>query len=84
MIIPTGKIQLFVTEDEANVILQALGRYIFHGPYWPVECYDKLTDGEKDRANKMKDSARDMCESLQEELLCRYQEAEQIKFYEGR
>lgn len=79
-----NKIQLSVTEEEANIMLQALGRYVFHGPYWPPETYQQLTDEEKTRAETLKKSARDMCESLQDELLRRYQETEEVKFYQGR
>ena len=78
-----NKIQLAVTEEEANILLQAVGRYVFHGPYWPPESYQCLTEAEQKRAENMKKSAHDMCESLQEELLRRYHESEEIKFYQG-
>lgn len=74
-----NKIQMLVTEEEANVLLVALGRYT--GPYAPDAI---LNETEKARSERMIKSAMDMCDCIGEELTRIYHAAEEIKFYQGR
>lgn len=74
-----NKIQMLVSEEEANVLLMALGRYT--GPYHPDA---KLNEEEQARSDRMIKAALDMCNCIGDELTRIYHEAEEIKFYQGR
>lgn len=79
MVIFSDKIQLAVTDQEANIILSALGNY--DGPWFPDS---KLTPQEEGfKAARIKE-AEDMIKALQDELMRRYHENEQVKIYQGR
>ena len=63
------KIQLTVTEEEADIIQNALGKWI--GPYSEAQI-PTLTEGERQRAAWKRRMAGEMVEKIQQELIERY------------
>lgn len=74
-----NKIQMLVSEEEADILLTALSKYT--GPYAPGSV---LNEAEKARSERMIKSAMDMHNCIGDELTRIYHEAEEVKFYRGR
>lgn len=77
--IPSGQIQLFLTEQEADIIQQALAQY--EGPY---RVGDVLNDEETARSAAMVKVAESICEVIQTELTDRYIKSQAIEMSYGR
>lgn len=70
-IAPRCVIQLFVTEEEADIIQSALRTYV--GPYGPSDNLT-LTSREQERARRMVNLAQIMSDKINQEFLNRLNE----------
>lgn len=69
VVVPQNPVQMFLTEQEADIVQWALSRY--DGPY-SDDQKPSLTQYELDRSVKMVIVAQAICNNIKEELMNRY------------